>query len=59
MTDFIARQPMGRIATPAEIAALVTYLAGDESGFTTGQALVVDGGGWLTASGVPDMPGYH
>lgn len=31
MTDFIARQPMGRIATPEEIAALVTYLAGDES----------------------------
>lgn len=44
LKDFIARQPMGRIATPEEIAALVTYLAGDESGFTTGQALVVDGG---------------
>ena len=41
---FIARQPMGRLAQPEEIAALVTYLASDESAFTTGQAFVVDGG---------------
>jgi 2-keto-3-deoxy-L-fuconate dehydrogenase len=44
MKDFIARQPMGRIANANEIAALVTYLAGDEAGFTTGQIHVVDGG---------------
>jgi 2-dehydro-3-deoxy-L-fuconate 4-dehydrogenase len=44
MADFIARQPMGRIATPEEVAALVVYLASDESSFTTGQALVIDGG---------------
>ena len=44
MKDFIARQPMGRIANAEEIAALVTYLAGDEAGFTTGQIHVVDGG---------------
>ncbi|MBB3966551.1 SDR family oxidoreductase [Rhizobium metallidurans] len=44
LNDFIARQPMGRIATAEEIAALVTYLAGDEAGFTTGQIHVVDGG---------------
>lgn len=44
LADFIARQPMGRIAKPEEIAALVTYLASDEAGFTTGQAHVVDGG---------------
>jgi 2-keto-3-deoxy-L-fuconate dehydrogenase len=44
LKDFIGRQPMGRIATSEEIAALVTYLAGDESGFTTGQAHVIDGG---------------
>ncbi|MEZ2220467.1 SDR family oxidoreductase [Rhizobium sp. RCC_161_2] len=44
MADFIARQPMGRIANATEIAALVTYLAGDEAGFTTGQIHVVDGG---------------
>jgi 2-keto-3-deoxy-L-fuconate dehydrogenase len=41
---FIARQPMGRMATAEEIAALVVYLASDESGFMTGQAVVIDGG---------------
>jgi len=41
---FIARQPMGRIGKPEEIAALVAYLASDESGFTTGVVHVVDGG---------------
>jgi 2-keto-3-deoxy-L-fuconate dehydrogenase len=41
---FIARQPMGRLGTPEEIAALVVYLAADESAYTTGQLFVVDGG---------------
>ena len=41
---FIARQPMGRVGTTAEIAALAVYLASDESGFTTGTAQVIDGG---------------
>lgn len=41
---FIGRQPMGRIGKPEEIAALVAYLAADESGFTTGAIHVVDGG---------------
>jgi len=41
---FIGRQPMGRIGTPEEIAALVVYLASDESAYTTGQAHVIDGG---------------
>lgn len=41
---FVARQPMGRIATPDEIAYLATYLASDESAFTTGVAHVIDGG---------------
>ncbi len=41
---FIARQPMGRIGTPREIAALAVYLGSDESGFTTGQAHIIDGG---------------
>ncbi|TDT77004.1 2-keto-3-deoxy-L-fuconate dehydrogenase [Litoreibacter halocynthiae] len=42
--QFVARQPMGRIATADEIAALVVYLASDESGFTTGQPHIIDGG---------------
>lgn len=42
--DFIARQPMGRLGTAEEIAALVIHLAGDESAYTTGQAIVIDGG---------------
>jgi 2-keto-3-deoxy-L-fuconate dehydrogenase len=41
---FVARQPMGRIGKPQEIAALVAYLASDESGFTTGQEHIIDGG---------------
>lgn len=45
--DFIARQPMGRIATAEEIANMAVYLASDESAFVTGQAFVIDGG-WTT-----------
>lgn len=41
---FIARQPMGRLAQPEEIAALVVYLASEESAFITGQTFVIDGG---------------
>jgi 2-keto-3-deoxy-L-fuconate dehydrogenase len=41
---FIARQPMGRLGRPAEIAALALYLASDESEFTTGQCHIIDGG---------------
>ena len=41
---FIARQPMGRLGTPDEIAATALYLASDDSSFMTGQALVIDGG---------------
>jgi 2-dehydro-3-deoxy-L-fuconate 4-dehydrogenase len=41
---FIARQPMGRLGQPAEIAALALYLASDESRFTTGQCHIIDGG---------------
>ncbi|HEY7991592.1 MAG TPA: SDR family oxidoreductase [Stellaceae bacterium] len=41
---FIDRQPMGRLGTPEEVAALAVYLAGDESAFTTGTIHVIDGG---------------
>ena len=44
MRDFVARQPMGRIGKPEEIASLAVYLASDESTFTTGQAHIIDGG---------------
>lgn len=42
--EFVARQPMGRLGRPEEIAALAVYLASDESRFTTGQTHIVDGG---------------
>lgn len=41
---FIARQPLGRLGTAEEIAAMAIYLASDESAFTTGTSMVVDGG---------------
>ncbi len=41
---FIARQPMGRMGRPEEVAALAVYLASGESAFTTGTAQVIDGG---------------
>ena len=43
-TGFVARQAMGRLGTPEEIAALAVYLGSDETRFITGQALVIDGG---------------
>ena len=41
---FIARQPMGRLGTAEEIAALAVHLASDEAAFTTGTTMIVDGG---------------
>ncbi len=43
-SDFVARQPMGRLGRPEEIAALAVYLASDESSYTTGQVHIIDGG---------------
>ncbi len=43
-TEFVARQPMGRLGQPDEIAALAVYLASDAAMFITGQAVVIDGG---------------
>ena len=44
LAAFIERQPIGRIGTPEEIAALAVYLASDESSYTTGIAWSIDGG---------------
>jgi len=41
---FIARQPIGRLGTPEEIAGMALYLASDISSYTTGTAMIVDGG---------------
>lgn len=41
---FIARQPIGRLGTPEEIAAMAVYLASDVAAYTTGTAMIVDGG---------------
>ena len=48
MKQFVARQPMGRIGRPEEVAALAVYLGSDESAFVTGQAHLIDGG-WTAA----------
>jgi 2-keto-3-deoxy-L-fuconate dehydrogenase len=45
-SNFVARQPMGRLGRAEEIASLAVYLASDEAAFTTGQCHVIDGG-WL------------
>lgn len=44
LRQFIARQPMGRVGRAEEVAALAVYLASDESSFTTGTAIPIDGG---------------
>lgn len=41
---FVARQPIGRVGRPEEVAALIVYLASDESSFTTGTVQLIDGG---------------
>jgi len=45
--SLVARQPMGRLGTPEEVAAAALYLASDDAAFITGTGLVIDGG--LTA----------
>ncbi|UCD69419.1 MAG: SDR family oxidoreductase [Betaproteobacteria bacterium] len=42
--EFVARQPMGRLATAEEIAGMAVYLASDEARFITGQTMIIDGG---------------
>ena len=43
-----ARQPVGRLGQPAEIASMVRYLASDEAAFVTGSLFTIDGG-WTAA----------
>jgi NAD(P)-dependent dehydrogenase (short-subunit alcohol dehydrogenase family) len=47
LEELSARQPLGRLGTPEEIAKAVAYLASDAASFVTGSVLVIDGG--LTA----------
>ena len=44
LATLVARQPMGRLGTPKEMAAGILYLASDEAAFATGTSLIVDGG---------------
>lgn len=46
--ELVARQPMGRLGTPEDIASMVQYLCSDEASFITGSVLTIDGG--LTAA---------
>jgi NAD(P)-dependent dehydrogenase (short-subunit alcohol dehydrogenase family) len=48
IAELNARQPMGRMGKPEEIASMVRYICSDEAEFMTGSALTIDGG-WTAA----------
>jgi meso-butanediol dehydrogenase / (S,S)-butanediol dehydrogenase / diacetyl reductase len=48
MAGMVAQIPLGRLETPADVAAVVSFLASPDSGYITGQSIVVDGGMWFS-----------
>jgi meso-butanediol dehydrogenase/(S,S)-butanediol dehydrogenase/diacetyl reductase len=48
MAGMVAGIPLGRLETPADVAAVVAFLASPEAGYITGQSIVVDGGMWFS-----------
>jgi meso-butanediol dehydrogenase/(S,S)-butanediol dehydrogenase/diacetyl reductase len=48
MASMVAGIPLGRLETPADVAAVVAFLASPEAGYITGQSIVVDGGMWFS-----------
>jgi len=45
--DWVARVPLGRLGTTADVAAAVCFLASDEASYITGQVLAVNGGMYM------------
>lgn len=48
LAGMVAAIPLGRLETPADVAGVVSFLASPDSGYVTGQSIVVDGGLWFS-----------